>query len=124
MRMLITGLISIAMISAASAENMRASFDWGPTKKCFDSKSPPIKLSGVPKGTIKLDIRMVDLNAVDYPHGGGKVAYTGENSLPYGAFRYKGPCPPSGKHKYRFTIKALDAKGKTLAKATADRMFP
>lgn len=123
MRLLVTGLLSLAMISSASAAGMKASVEWGPTTKCFDSKSPPIKLSGVPEGTTKLDIRMVDLDAISYPHGGGKVAYTGQKSLEYGAFRYKGPCPPS-KHKYRFTVKAFDAKGKMLAKATADRSFP
>ncbi|MDW5316431.1 YbhB/YbcL family Raf kinase inhibitor-like protein [Rhizobium sp. PL01] len=103
---------------------MSASVDWGPTKKCFDSKSPPISLSGVPDGTAKLDIRMTDMYATDFMHGGGKVTYSGEKSLPYGAFRYKGPCPPTGKHKYRFTIKALDAKGKALATAKAEKMFP
>ena len=124
MRLIFTGLISLAMLASASAADMKASFDWGPTKKCFDGKSPPFKLSSVPDGTAKLDIRMMDLDAPTFSHGGGKVAYSGQNSLPYGAFRYKGPCPPSGTHRYRFTIKALDAKGKTLAKTTADKRFP
>lgn len=123
MRLLVTGLFSLAMIASASAAGMKASVEWGPTTKCFDSKSPPIKLSGVPDGTAKLDIRMVDLDMPSYPHGGGKVAYAGQKSLEYGAFRYKGPCPPT-KHKYRFTVKAFAAKGKMLAKATADRSFP
>ena len=123
MRLIFAGLISLAMVSAAAAADMKASFDWGPTKKCFDTKSPPFKLSAVPDGTAKLDIRMKDLNAPNYPHGGGKVAYNGQKSLEYGAFRYKGPCPPQ-RHKYRFTIKALDAKGKALATTTADRLFP
>jgi phosphatidylethanolamine-binding protein (PEBP) family uncharacterized protein len=82
-----------------------------------------MKLSGVPDGTVKLDIRMHDLNAMDYNHGGAKIAYAGQGTLGYGAFSYRGPCPPTP-HKYRFTVKALDAKGKTLAKATASRRFP
>ncbi|MGQ3215774.1 phospholipid-binding protein [Shinella sp.] len=124
MRLLTAGLIILSMATATSASDLKVSFDWGPTKKCFDSKSPPFALSGVPEGTVKLDIRMKDLNAIDYMHGGGKVAYSGQKSLPYGAFRYKGPCPPSGKHKYRFTIKALDAKGKEIGQATATKLFP
>ena len=124
MRLLIASMMSLVMVSAASATDMKVSFEWGRTKKCFDAKSPPIKLSVVPEGTAQLDIRMTDQNAPDFRHGGGKVAYSGQASLPYGAFSYKGPCPPSGKHKYRFAVKALDGKGKTLAKATADRMFP
>jgi phosphatidylethanolamine-binding protein (PEBP) family uncharacterized protein len=121
------GLMVIAFLLAsctAAMADMKVSFDWGPTKKCFDSKSPPISLSGVPAGTKALDIRMKDMNVPDYNHGGGKVDYSGQKSLVYGAFSYTGPCPPSGKHKYRFTVNALDAGGKTLATATADKMFP
>ncbi|MCR6498666.1 phospholipid-binding protein [Shinella sp. CPCC 101442] len=124
MRILWAGLISLGMCTAAYAGGMSASFDWGPTKKCFDGKSPPFKLSGVPDGTVKLDIRMVDLNAPGFSHGGGKVAYSGQKTLAYGAFRYKGPCPPTGRHKYRFTVKALDAKGKKIGEATATKSFP
>ena len=83
--------------------------DWGPTMKCFDPQSPPIEVSGVPQGTAKLDIRMIDLDMPSYPHGGATVAWSGESSLPYGAFRYRGPCPPSP-HTYEFTVKALDAR--------------
>lgn len=119
---LMVGLF-LAATTAAQAD-MSVSFDWGPTKKCLDPKSPPMKFSGVPAGTAKLDIRMTDRNAVGFNHGGGKVAYSGNNALPYGAFKYKGPCPPSGSHTYVFTVKALDAKGKTLETAKASKSFP
>lgn len=82
-----------------------------------------MKVSGVPKGVVKLKFKMVDLNAPSYHHGGGTVKYKGSGKLAYGAFRYKGPCPPMP-HVYKFTVKALDAKGKTLAKATAKKRFP
>lgn len=117
-------IFATVALSGVAHAGMKVSFDWGPTKQCFDSKSPPMSLSGVPDGTAQLDIRMKDQNAPDFMHGGGKVSYEGQKSLPYGAFRYKGPCPPSGKHKYRFTVKALDAKGKVLDTAQTDRMFP
>jgi phosphatidylethanolamine-binding protein (PEBP) family uncharacterized protein len=107
--------------SALAHAEMTVSFEWGPTKKCFDSKSPPMQLSGVPENTKTLDIRMVDLNS-PYEHGGGKVAYSGNNALPYGAFKYQGPCPPE-QHTYQFTVKALDAGGKTLATAKARKTF-
>ena len=123
MRPVLTCFIMLALTSAAQAE-MKVSLDWGPTTKCFDSKSPPMTLSGVPDGTATLDIRMKDQNVPTFLHGGGKVAYEGQKSLPYGAFRYKGPCPPSGKHKYRFTVRALDGKGKVIGTAHAEKMFP
>ncbi|MBB3233329.1 phospholipid-binding protein [Phyllobacterium endophyticum] len=123
LRIILAVCFTVGMISGASAD-MRISFEWGPTKKCFDSKTPPMQLSGVPQGTANLDIRMQDQNASDFNHGGGKIAYTGENTLPYGAVSYRGPCPPAGQHTYMFTVKALDANGKTLATAKAKRKFP
>lgn len=59
--------------SNAFAAGMGVSFDWGPTKKCLDPKSPPIALSNVPQGTVNLEIKMIDQNA-SFSHGGGKVA--------------------------------------------------
>jgi len=118
----IAGVLLMCLASPAVAA-MSTSFQWGPTGKCFDSKSPPMSFSGIPDGTVKLDIRMIDLNAPDYNHGGARIDYSGQKSLPYGAFRYRGPCPPTP-HKYRFTIKALDAKGKVLAKAAVAKTFP
>jgi hypothetical protein len=116
-------LFSALLVLPAQAQAaMSVSFDWGPTKSCFDSKSPPMTLKGVPTGTAKLDIQMVDLNAPAFRHGGGRVAYTGQKALPYGAFRYKGPCPPAT-HTYQFTVKALDKSGKTLATAKARKPF-
>jgi len=120
-------LAGLALIGAlawpAPARAMSLSFSWGPTKSCFDRNSPPIRLKDVPKGTKKIRFRMKDLDAPDYPHGGGVVTYTGRNTFPYGSFRYKGPCPPS-RHRYRITAEALDANGKVLATASAVRPFP
>lgn len=123
MRLLLACSVLLAMSSAASA-HMAMNFEWGPTTKCFDPNSPPIHLSGVPKGTVKLVFTMSDMNAPSFHHGGGTVAYTGQSLEPYGAFKYKGPCPPSGKHTYFISVRALDASGKMLAKAHASRRFP
>jgi len=122
MRILL-GLVLFMALSGTASAGMKASFEWGPTGKCFDSKSPPFKVSGVPAGTTKLSFLMKDLDATDFYHGGAKVDYTGQGDIPYGAFRYKGPCPPT-KHRYTFTVKALDAKGKELASASAVKSFP
>ena len=117
--MLIAGA---AFLVPSSAQAMSLSFSWGPTRSCFDSKSPPMRVSGIPKGTKKLTFRMTDLDARSFYHGGGTVAYRGKGRFGYGAFRYKGPCPPT-RHRYRFTVKAIGASGKVLAKASATRSF-
>ncbi|TIS18362.1 MAG: hypothetical protein E5X07_32560 [Mesorhizobium sp.] len=79
-------------------------------------------LSGVPQGTVKLQIMMTDSSSV-YDHGGGTVVYKGQTSLQYGAFRYKGPCPDSGTHFYNITVEALAASGSVLASGSASRPF-
>jgi len=107
----------------AAASAMGLAFAWGPTQKCFDPKSPPMTVSAVPSGAKKLRVHMTDLDAPDYPHGGGTVAYNGNGKLAYGAFHYRGPCPPSP-HTYRMTVEALDGSGKVLATATARKRFP
>ena len=88
-----------------------------------DPKSPPAKLVDVPSSTKKLRFKLIDLDAVGYPHGGDTISYAGKNSFPYGAFHYTGPCPPSP-HTYVLSVEALDAGGKTLAKAEARKRFP
>jgi phosphatidylethanolamine-binding protein (PEBP) family uncharacterized protein len=102
---------------------MGLSLTWGPTAKCFDPKSPPISVSDVPSGTKTLRFEMHDLQAPGFHHGGGTVVYRGNGRFPYGAFTYKGPCPPQP-HIYRFIAEALDGSGKVLATASAERRFP
>lgn len=90
-----------------------------------DSISPPLAISGVPEDTAALALIVVD---IDGP-GGGFVHWTvwnidpattevpegavpgggteGQTSLGDGG--YFGPCPPSGVHRYVFTLYALDA---------------
>lgn len=122
-KLLLISAATLIVSSNAYAADMGVAFEWGPTKQCFDSKSPPIKISNVPQGTAKLLIKMMDKNASDFNHGGGNVAYKGQAQLPYGAFKYKGPCPPSGTHFYKITVKAVDASGKTLSSGSATQPF-
>lgn len=99
-------------------------FTWEGTASCFDPKSPPFSLSGVPAGTKVLRFAMKDLDAPSFPHGGGSVPYSGQTRIERGAFAYKGPCPPQGQHNYQWTIEAQDGAGKALGTATATKKFP
>lgn len=116
--------VVLTLATAFSAHGMSISFSWGPTKSCFDRRSPPISIKAVPSGTAKLRLKLTDLNAPSYPHGGSTRTYKGQSKLPYGYFSYKGPCPPRPQsHKYRITIYALDSKGKVIKRASATRSF-
>src|SRR5690348_11989600 len=112
--------VTIAVLALASGAMSEAQakfavdFTWEGTASCFDPKSPPFSLSGVPAGTKVLRFAMKDLDAPSFPHGGGSVPYSGQNRIERGAFAYKGPCPPQGQHRYQWTIEAQDGAGKAL----------
>ena len=99
-------------------------FTWEGTAKCFDPKSPPFSVSGVPAGTKVLRFVMTDLDAPGFPHGGGSVPYSGQSRIERGAFAYKGPCPPQGQHSYQWTVDAQGATGEALATTNVTKKFP
>ncbi len=68
--------------------------------------------------------RHTDLDAPNYNHGGGRVAYSGQQTIQPGAFKYDSPCPPNGQHRYRWTARARDKDGKTLARTNAMKKYP
>ncbi len=115
-------LAGMFLFAPQAANAMGVSFSWSKADACA-TKSPAFKLSGVPRGAKRLRFAMKDLNVPSYYHGGGTIAYKGLK-IARGAFSYRGPCPPRGqKHTYRWTVKALDAKGKTLGSASSSRAF-
>jgi phosphatidylethanolamine-binding protein (PEBP) family uncharacterized protein len=86
--------------------------------------SPEFHLSGLPAGTKRLRFDMRDLNVPGFRHGGSTVAYEGD-AVRRGAIDYIGPCPPRGeRHRCRWTVQALDPRGKVLGTASATEMFP
>lgn len=115
--------------SVAQAGDFGIAFSWGDIKKCTNGNpntvpNPAFTLRGVPEGTTAIRFQMKDLAVPSYAHGGGKVAYKSGNTIAPGAFKYRSPCPPSGRHTYQWTATALDAKGKNLAQATAKKQYP
>ncbi len=88
--------------------------------------SPPLTWSGVPLGTKALLLSVTDLDARGFVHWVawdlvpdlGGLAEGASGALPDGAVEgrndfgrigWGGPCPPSGTHRYAFTLTALPA---------------
>ena len=127
-------IFSIVLISGnaaiGGASNLGVEFTWDGIRRCTGI-SPEIKVSHIPSDTVSFDVRLKDLDAPDYNHGGGIVPNDGTGIIPKKALkpdfglknRYKGPCPPMGAHSYVFTVKALDASGKVLAEGEAMQPF-
>lgn len=102
--------------------------------------SPPLNWSGVPANTqaFALIISDPDAPAGTWYHWivyniPGSTQGLAENlsSLPAGAMagktsynetRYQGPCPPSGQHRYYFTLYALDSKLNLPAAASREQV--
>jgi phosphatidylethanolamine-binding protein (PEBP) family uncharacterized protein len=111
-------------VTADAQPTFAVDFTWQGTGSCFDAQSPPFSVTGVPAGTKRLTFTMKDLDAPNFRHGGGSVAYRGQSRIERGAFAYKGPCPPQGQHSYQWTVDAQDDAGRTLATTTVTRKFP
>jgi len=96
---------------APNAVTLKIEYQWKPGNAC-STTSPEIKVTGIPKTTKKLRVKLTDLNVPSYNHGGGTVEYKGSNVIKAGALDYyKGPCPPSGTHRYSIKVDAIDASG-------------
>jgi phosphatidylethanolamine-binding protein (PEBP) family uncharacterized protein len=127
MRILIAACLACVMAAPASAE-FRISFGWGNIPDCRTGRpnrvgSPAFVLQGVPEGTTVIEFKLTDLDVPSYNHGGGKVKVTGDGKMPFGAFKYKSPCPPGQVHTYQWTATAKAGR-KVLATATAARKYP
>ena len=130
MRAIIPFTIAACFLAGAAQAEMSVSFQWGNIPRCTTGNpntvpSPEFILKGVPAGTNRLQIRLSDLDAPSYDHGGGTVKATvsGAAKIPGGVFKYKSPCPPSGSHRYQWTVTAKQGN-KTLGKATAMQKYP
>lgn len=90
--------------------------------------NPPFEISGVPEKTSSLVLIVEDIDSFAKPwihwvlfNISSQTTFIFENSIPQGAIqgknswkrsKYNGPCPPSGQHRYIFTLFALDKEFK------------
>lgn len=132
MRLLMTSIIAATTLAltAPMAQAFEISFDWKGLKPCTNGKpflslNPRFVVKDVPAGTKYIRFKMVDRDARSYNHGGGVVKYSGGSVIARGAFKYRQPCPPSGRHTYVWTATAQSRKnGGKLGVAKAARKYP
>lgn len=113
-----------AQVSPDAVE-LSVDFAWQAADRC-SSQSPVIRVHNIPAATKTLQIKLKDRDVPNWNHGGGTVAYDGSGLIPAGALHdgYNGPCPPSGSHRYQFTVKAIDAAGVIVGTGQQTRNFP
>jgi len=101
--------------------------------------SPPLSWSGAPEGTASYLLTMIDPDGGNWVHwllvnipadltsleeviNGPETGIAGRNS--FGANGYGGPCPPSGTHRYVFTLYALDTTLEASPGVTLKEVIP
>lgn len=128
MKFFATTMLGLTLALPAQAFEFR--FTWDGLALCTSGNpnrvnNPAFELRGVPEGTKFIRFKMVDKDVPNYNHGGGTVAYSGQSVIAPGAFKYKSPCPPNGKHTYEWTATAQKRKGGgKIAVAKAARQYP
>ena len=92
--------------------------------------SPPLQWNGIPRTAKTLELTVDDPDAPGghFTHWqvtqipaatnsiseGGHAGVEGTNG--FGNQGWGGPCPPSGEHRYVFTLRALDASGREVGR--------
>lgn len=121
---------ALLSLLASPAVAFDFSFDWSGLKSCTTGQpntvaNPAFQLREVPAGTKYIRFKLKDKDVPGFNHGGGVVAYKGQKVIQRGAFKYKSPCPPSGRHTYEWTATAQTKKnGGALGKAKSARKYP
>ncbi|MDJ0783901.1 MAG: YbhB/YbcL family Raf kinase inhibitor-like protein [Desulfosarcinaceae bacterium] len=99
------------------AAPMTVDFKWQLMDRGADA-NPEIRLAGVPAGTARFFVGLVDLDNNGYDHGGGFVDNDGSGVIARGSIKgnYAGPDPPfeTLNHTYEITVKAYDDAGKVI----------
>jgi phosphatidylethanolamine-binding protein (PEBP) family uncharacterized protein len=107
------------------AVDLSVEFTWKDTKACSNI-SPEILVSNLPAEIQIVKVVLTDIDVPTWNHGGGEIDNFGNGKIPAGSLKsgYNGPCPPSGSHRYQFTVKAVDADGVIIGIGKAERKFP
>jgi phosphatidylethanolamine-binding protein (PEBP) family uncharacterized protein len=128
---------ALLILTAACAKNpnaikipkdaikMDVDFSWEGIPVC-SHESPEIRVSNVPEDTVVLRVKLKDISMPVWNHGGGNIRYNGSGIIPTGALDigYNGPCPPNGRHKYEFSVMAVDAEDVVIGFGKAVQPFP
>jgi hypothetical protein len=117
-------IIVLSMLVFCSCTNesesiavMGVDFEWQPIDYA-SSDNPEIILTGVPEGTKRLHVSLIDLDMKMYDHGSGFVDYDGSGIIARGIIKgtYSGPAPRDSNmiHDYEITVKAYNEEGDVI----------
>lgn len=120
MRCMIVALIGMMLITvcahvgASELPRLQINFAFDQKNKC-QGISPEIRLMNIPSGVASFEVRMTDLDVPSFRHWSQTISATGAVIREGAGKGYYGPCPPSGTHRYRIEVTALDTQKKPIA---------
>lgn len=120
---------ALGSVAPAMAAAFSLSFTWGDIPLCTSGNpntvpNPRFVIQGLPPGTETVRLKLVDLDAPRYNHGGATLRLSSDAVIPPGLFTYKSPCPPGGIHTYEWQATAYSGSKQVLGTAAARRSYP
>jgi len=126
--MLLAAIFSGCSSEAVSPDAvvLAVAFEWT-QKDRGSTENPEIRVSGIPEGTKRLFVELIDIDNPGFSHGGGFVAHDGSGIIRRGSIEghYGGPNPPPPIiHSYEITVKAMDMNGTIVGIGKMANAFP
>lgn len=123
-------LLSLCLSAGAASAEFSLRFDsWGDIPFCNNGNpksvnSPEFILTDIPAGTTTVQFYFRNLNVPAANRGASKrLAVPADGRFPAGTFKYRGPCPVSGKNTYEWKATAR-AGNRISGNAKARRDYP
>lgn len=117
--------------TTAAAQDFTVDFSWEGLELCTSGRpnivgNPAFTIANIPNGTVWLYFQLTDLDAPQYPHGGGWISFGQRNGeTAKNVFTYKSPCPPNGAHRYTWEVTATNMdRTIPLGTASLTRKYP
>ncbi|MET0532402.1 MAG: hypothetical protein ABW003_29480 [Microvirga sp.] len=109
-------------MSPASAADMTLEFSWRGVEACRGGGvSPALQVKNAPRGTRTFFFTLERILGRETRElGGSSVPFRADGQIPPGSVYTNAPCEPAD---YRWTVKALDATGRTIATASKAEFF-
>jgi phosphatidylethanolamine-binding protein (PEBP) family uncharacterized protein len=113
------GFVGLLFAGCATAgleklPQMGVDFAFEQRHKC-GGVSPEIRLTNVPQGIARYEIKMTDLDVPSFRHWSETLAATEPVIREAAGHGYYGPCPPSGTHRYSLEVVGRDARNTPIA---------
>ena len=111
---IVAAVTACATVDTTKLPRMGVDFAFDQKHKC-QGVSPAIRLSNVPAGVTSYEVKMTDLDVLNFHHWGQTFAATGPLIREGAGVGYFGPCPPTGTHRYQITVLPHDHQKQAVA---------